>query len=107
MNIKSREIKRAVRDFENIAIDLSNARWEDYISLVKRLMNFINQNKIITKIIEPLNELSIDEEKYCKKRDKRHVYVSEPNTILRFPIHPKTILRHISASMKAIYCGMS
>jgi hypothetical protein len=66
VNLKSKEVKRSVRDFETICHDLSNASWENYLSIVRRLMNYISNNQVISKIVAPLFNLQYDSSKYIK-----------------------------------------
>jgi|ERR1035437_1224305 hypothetical protein len=64
MNLKSKEIKRSVRDLESICYDLSNASEENYLSIVRRLMFFIKNNRIISQIVDPLFNIQIESSKY-------------------------------------------
>ncbi|MHB8579043.1 MAG: hypothetical protein ACYDA4_04175 [Ignavibacteriaceae bacterium] len=66
MNLKSKEVKRSVRDFGTICRDLSNASGENYLSIIRRLMSFITSNQVISKIVDPLFNMQIESAKYLR-----------------------------------------
>lgn len=63
MSISTKQIQRAIRDFENIISDLSLADYDNYQSIIKRFVLFAQQNDIINKIIQPLLSFKIDTSK--------------------------------------------
>lgn len=63
MSISSKQIQRAIRDFENIISDLSYADYDNYQRIIKRFVLFAQKNDIINKIIQPLLTVQIDSSK--------------------------------------------
>ena len=60
MSISSKQIQRAIRDFENIITDLTYSNYDNYQRIAKRLVVFLKTNEIINKIIQPLISMRVD-----------------------------------------------
>lgn len=60
MSFSGKEVRRAVRDFNNAANDLSNASFQDFQSRINRFVRMINDNSVINQIVKPLLELPLD-----------------------------------------------
>jgi len=63
MSISSKQIQRAIRDFENIISDLSYADYDNYQRIIKRFVSFVQKNDIINTIIQPLLSIEINTSK--------------------------------------------